>query len=132
MVLFSVTIWSIRTQRWGRLDKLLMSDSVARNPTPTDIVFVCIAIYLYILYCYIFPSICLGCPTQSSLYFFQQHSMGKLNLDYWEYNQLHLRYYSGKDFITTDYVAHVKITANLWHEKLIKRDFFFSTSTYFL
>lgn len=25
----------------------------------------------------------------------------------------------------TDYVAHVKITANLWHEELIKRDLFF-------
>lgn len=24
----------------------------------------------------------------------------------------------------TDYVAHVNITANLWHEEPIKRDFF--------
>lgn len=31
----------------------------------------------------------------------------------------------------TDYVAHVKITANLWHEELIKRDFFFSHQLYF-
>lgn len=31
-----------------------------------------------------------------------------------------------------DYVAHVKITANLWHEELIKRDFYFFYINYIL